>query len=267
MIKTILLFPYFLYACCWLIVLLLLSFPITLILLLFPEKIKDYGMFWLLKVISNAWFILCGMIPYNYNRRKIDVTKSYIITPNHQSFLDAAIVYTSIPHLFKTLGKKEIEKIPIYGIIYKTVVITVDRSSMTAKAASFRRMKKELEEGISIVLFSEGTFTNEPQEQLNPFQIGGYSLAIMQQADILPILYLDTARRLHPSKLLQITPGMNRAVFLPPLSASNVQKQDAERLKNYAQHYMQSCLDFSRTNQKKEIWNYALSWLQLNPFV
>lgn len=82
-----------------------------------------------------------------------------------------------------------------------------------SQSSKFSTHEKELEEGISIVLFSEGTFTNEPQEQLNPFQIGGYSLAIMQQADILPILYLDTARRLHPSKLLQITPGMNRAVF------------------------------------------------------
>ena len=62
------------------------------------------------------------MWPKNYHRSKIDFSKSYIITPNHQSFIDAAIIYTSIPQLFKSLGKKEIEKTPIYGIIYKMVV-------------------------------------------------------------------------------------------------------------------------------------------------
>ena len=81
-----------------------------------PKKVSDYGMFFILKFISNAWFILGGMWPKNYNRNKIDFSKSYLIAPNHQSFLDAAIVYTSIPQLFKSLGKKEIEKTTKYLI-------------------------------------------------------------------------------------------------------------------------------------------------------
>jgi 1-acyl-sn-glycerol-3-phosphate acyltransferase len=264
MIKTILHFPYFLYVITLFVVLILLSFPFTLLLLLFPTQIKDWGMFWLMKIISNIWFCAIGMPPTNYNRNKIDFSKSYLITPNHQSFLDAVIIYTSIPTLFKTLGKKEIEKTPIYGIIYKTVVITVDRSSMTARAVSLRKMKNELDEGKSIVVFPEGTFPSQPSPLLSPFVQGGFALALMQQVDILPILYLDSSTRMHPSKLIRFKPGRNRAVYLPPMQVSWFGKKDTDGLKQKTQDYMQACLDYCRLNKVSEVWNFANQWQTQN---
>ncbi len=217
-------------------------------------------MFILLKAISNIWFILIGFIAKNYHRSKIDFSKSYIIMANHQSFLDAAIVYTSIPHVFKSLGKKELEKAPVYGIIYRSVVITVDRSSMTARATSLRKMKKELQEGNSMLIFPEGTFKDEAQAELLPFQTGGFSLALMQEVDILPVLFLDTPNRIHPSKLWKITPGLNRAVFLPPIPYLAFDKKAGDQLKDFAQKYMQDCLDFCRNNSPKEVWDFATQW-------
>lgn len=244
--------------------LILFAFPFALLLSLMPKKWRDWGMFLILKFISNAWFIFGGMWPKNYHRSKIDFSKSYIITPNHQSFIDAAIIYTSIPQLFKSLGKKEIEKTPIYGIIYKMVVITVDRTSVSAKANSFRRMKKEMDEGLSIVLFPEGTFANKPQTELMPFENGSFALAHMQQVDILPVLFLNTVNRMHPSKLYLVTPGWNKAVFLPPISTTEMEKADLDLLKNYCQQYMQVCLDFCRKNNPTLVWDFAVTWLQNN---
>jgi 1-acyl-sn-glycerol-3-phosphate acyltransferase len=233
-------------------------------LLLFPNQIKDKGMFLLMKMISNCWFILIGFIPKNYHRSKIDFSKSYMIIANHQSFLDAAIIYTSIPQVFKSLGKKEIEKAPIYGIIYKTVVVTVDRSSITARANSLRKMKRELDSGNSILIFPEGTFTDQPQPTLVPFQSGGFSLALMQEVDVLPLLFLDTAQRIHPSQLWKMTPGLNRAVFLPPIPYTQFGKKEGEQLKNYAQAYMQACLDFCRSHNPELVWEFGVNWQSEN---
>ena len=265
--KNLLHIPYFVYVCILFIGLIILSFPITLLLLLFPDKYKDAGMFGLMKLISNIWFILIGMPPKNYHRKRVDFSKSYIITPNHQSYLDAAIIYTAIPHLFKTLGKKEIEKAPIYGVIYKAVVITVDRSSLVARATSFRKMKTELAKGISIAIFPEGTFTPAPQETLLPFQDGCFSLAIMQQADILPVLFLDASQRLHPSKIIRFTPGKNRVVYLAPISSQGFEKKDIDLLKNYTQVYMQACFTHSRLQDPETTWDFALDWQKNNPIV
>ena len=98
-------------------------------------------MFRMMQGGSRLLFLMSGIIPKNIHRKHIDFSKSYIIIPSHKSYIEAASIYTSIPTLFKTLGKKEIERTPIYGLIFKTVCITVDRSSLSARALSFRKMK------------------------------------------------------------------------------------------------------------------------------
>lgn len=257
---------HFAYLVVWFVILIVLSFFITLLLLLLPASIRDRGMFLLMKFISHTWFLLSGILQQNFHGEKIDFSRSYIITPNHQSYLDAAIIYTSIPGIFKTLGKVEIEKAPVYGLIYRTVVITVDRSSATARANSFRRMKREIENGLSVTIFSEGTFPEQPQHSLLPFQQGGYTLAILQQVNIVPVLYLDAARRMHPSQIWKTSPGVNRSVFLPVLSTTGLQRGDAAALTTYAQHYMQACLDFCRENHPAKVWDFAELWRTENPF-
>jgi 1-acyl-sn-glycerol-3-phosphate acyltransferase len=251
---------YFIYVAAWFVVLILLAFPITACLLLLPESVKNKGMFLLMKSISNIWFVVCGIMPVNYNRKRVQHNKSYIITPNHQSYIDAAIIYTSIPMVFKTVGKADIERVPIYGLIYKTVVISVSRASTSSRASTFRKMKSTLEQGCSIAIFPEGTFSDHPVNELLPFQEGSFSLAILCEAEILPILYLDTAHRMHPARFYQLTPGLNRAVFLPPVSTAALTKQDSVMLKDYVRQYMQACLLFSRKNPIPDVWNYALTW-------
>lgn len=264
LIKYFFFLPYFIYSALLLVVLIVSAFPITLILLLFPEKVTNQGMFVLLKFICNAWYIFTGMWPKNFNRDKIDFNRSYIITPNHQSFIDAATIYTSIPHLFKSLGKKEIEKTPIYGVIYKTVVITVDRSSLKARAMSFRQMKQALDKKISILIFPEGTFSDTPIADLLPFQNGAFGLSILQQTPLLPVLFPDSASRMHPSKIIRCTPGWNRAVFLPPISVEELKKEDQESLKILTQAYMQACLNHCRNQSAESVWNFALDWMNTN---
>jgi 1-acyl-sn-glycerol-3-phosphate acyltransferase len=258
-------FVYFCYICVWFVILILLAFPITLVLLLLPPSIRDLGMLRMLQVISYLWFWLCGIWPRTYNRSKIDFSNAYIITPNHQSYIDAGIIYICIPGLFKTVGKVEIGKTPIYGLIYKTVVITVDRQTTGARASSFRRMKQELDKGCSIAIFPEGTFPDEIQSELLPFHAGGFALAMQEQKPILPVLFLDAAQRMHPKKIMQFTPGLCRCVYLPPIVWPIFDKQQVEGMKQYVHKYMQACLDEARTHGVSHLWDYATQWLQQNP--
>ncbi|HNF71820.1 MAG TPA: 1-acyl-sn-glycerol-3-phosphate acyltransferase, partial [Chitinophagaceae bacterium] len=101
-------------------------------------------MYHLLRVICFTWFLFSGIIPVTYHRRKQSFNRRTIFIMNHQSFIDAANLYTAFPVLFKTLGKTGIEKVPFYGVMYKAVVIRVDRSSLHARALSYRNMRKAL---------------------------------------------------------------------------------------------------------------------------
>lgn len=221
-------------------------------------------MFRMMKLGSNMLFIFSAIIHKNIHRKKIDFSKTYIIIPTHKSYIEAASIYASIPTLFKTLGKKELEKAPIYGLIFKTVCISVDRSSLSARALSYRKMKNELEQGLSITIFPEGTFEDIPHQKLLAFQDGCFTLAIMQKTDLLPILYLDSCERMPPSKYMHMSPGVNRAVFLPAISVSGLQKKDLQQLKNYTQNYMQCCLDYIIQYDTKGVWDFAIEFQKNN---
>lgn len=264
MLKKGLQFIYFLYFALLFATLIIISFPFTFIALLLPKKLCDMVMFRMMQGGSRLLFLMSGIIPKNIHRKHIDFSKSYIIIPSHKSYIEAASIYTSIPTLFKTLGKKEIERTPIYGLIFKTVCITVDRCSLSARALSFRKMKQELEQGLSITIFPEGTFDDTPHTRLLPFQDGCFTLAIMQQTDLLPILFLDSTNRMHPSKITQMTPGLNRSVFLPSISVLDLQKKDLPALKTYTQLYMQQCLDFILQHGPDQVWHFAHQYLQNN---
>lgn len=263
-LKRLIHFIYFGYFISLFAALIIIAFPFTMLFLLLPKKACDTAMFHMMKLGSFLLFIFSGIIPQNIHRKKINFSKSYIIIPTHKSYIEAASIYTSIPSIFKTLGKKELEKTPVYGLIFKTVCISVDRSSLTARALSFRKMKNELEKGLSIIIFPEGTFTDIPGNILLPFQDGSFTLAIMQQTDLLPVLYPDSCARMHPSKFTQMTPGTNRAVFLPEISVSGLQKKDMQHLKEYTQLYMQSCLDHLLSNNAESVWGFAQDFQKNN---
>lgn len=221
-------------------------------------------MYWLMKIDSNLLFILSGIFSKTYHQKNINFEKSHIIIPTHKSYIEAVTIYTTIQKVFKTLGKKELEKTPLYGLIFKAVCISVDRSSLAARAMSFRKMKQELEQKLSIVIFPEGTFSDEPKDVLLPFQDGCFSLAIMQKCDLLPILFLDSAERMHPKKIYQMTPGYNRAVYLPAISVLERSKKDTVALKMFVQNYMQACLDFIQENDIENVWDFALKYQKNN---
>lgn len=257
-------FVYFVYFSILFAVLIILAFPLTLIFLLLPKKICDRAMFLMMKAGSYILFTLSGIIPRNYHRDKVSFDQSYIIIPTHQSYIEAATIYTSIPTLFKTLGKKELEKTPLYGLIFKAVCITVDRSSLSARAMSFRKMKHELDQGLSIIIFPEGTFADMPQPSLLPFQDGSFSLAILQQTDLLPVLYPDSCLRMHPGQFTQMSPGPNRAIFLPPVRVKGFQKKDTQALKVFCEKYMQACLDHFHEKNIADLWSFAIHYQEQN---
>lgn len=265
MIRNILHALHFCWLCLSFVALILPSFFITLFLLLLSPRIRDVGMYRLMQGAAYLLFLLGGIWPRRYHAEKVRRSRSLILLANHSCYLDAAIMYTGIPFLFKSLGKVEIKNTPLYGLIYKTVVITVDRNTAGGRAGSLRRLKRELLQGISVLIFPEGTFPDEPSLMLLPFQQGGFALAQMEQADIQPMLFPDAGRRMHPSSLWKTSPGICRTVFLPPLPTHGLTREALAPFREYTRAYMQACLAHCRNEGAQGVWDFALLWLRENP--
>ena len=116
---------------------------------------------WLFSILSLFWV-------RTKNKEIVDLNKSHIYVGNHGSYLDAMAVCLSIPQYFSALGKVEITKVPVFGLIYKRIVVLIDRSSKESREQSVNALKKDITNGQSILIFAEGTM-NQTEKPLTDF--------------------------------------------------------------------------------------------------
>ena len=176
-----------------------------------------------------------GMFPRKDRKLKTEKNKSYIFVANHVSMIDVMLFVSTIrmnPIIF--IGKKELEKIPLFGYIYKRTMILVDRSSNESKKKVFVETKKKLNSGISIALFPEGTVPDEDVE-LAPFKHGAFTMAIEHQVPIVPLSFLDNKKRFPWSYGGLIggskgSPGKLRVNIHDPIETKGMIKEDRVEL-------------------------------------
>lgn len=119
-------------------------------------------------------------------RENVDPKQSYVFVANHQSFLDVFAVYGWLPNNFKWLMKKEIRRVPFVGTACAVAGhIFIDRSNPRAALQSMEKVKKELVDGISTVIFPEGTRTKTGE--IGRFKQGAFKIAMDMELPVVPI--------------------------------------------------------------------------------
>lgn len=221
---------YLLYAAIVFFILMVVVCPFILICTsIFKEKTGRKIAFYFLKFW--AWsFSALTFLWFSKQGEEIDTTSAYIYVGNHGSFLDAVAIVICIPQAFSPLGKIEMLKIPVFGWIYKRLVVMIDRSSRESRDHSVTELKKDLADGQSILIFPEGTM-NKTGEPLNPFYDGAFRLAIETQTPILPFAILNSKVHLPRTDPLLVKPGIIGTKFGAPIEVKGLAAEDLEMLK------------------------------------
>jgi len=142
--------------------------------------------------------------------------EAYIVICNHNSFMDVPISSPAIPGGNKTIAKAELSKIPIFGLMYKTGSVLVDRKSETSRKESYTEMKRTLNMGLHMCIYPEGT-RNTSKEPLKPFHDGAFKLAINSGKSIIPAMIFYTRSILPSDKTFYFWPHPMEIHFLPPV--------------------------------------------------
>jgi 1-acyl-sn-glycerol-3-phosphate acyltransferase len=202
-----------------------------------------YFFLWLWSwIFSKLTFISYEII----DRANIKKGKAYIYVSNHTSYLDVPGVRLAIRGQFRPLAKKELLKIPVFGWIVKAVTVVVDRSSQQSRKESLDRIKALIKQGISILIFAEGT-QNRTKDLLQPFYDGAFRLAINTQEPILPLVVIGAGKLMAPGKL-SIRPGKIKVVCLPEVSVEGLLHEDLQELKQKVFNMMEEELLNQQSN-------------------
>ena len=135
---------------------------------------------------SKLFCIMTGVKVTVKGRENINRLTSYVFVANHQGAYDIFAIYGYLNHNFRWMMKKALRKIPFVG--YSCQVsgqIYVDNSSPGAVAKTMETAKRQLSNGMSLVVFPEGART--PDGKLHDFKRGAFRLAMEFNLPVVPV--------------------------------------------------------------------------------
>jgi 1-acyl-sn-glycerol-3-phosphate acyltransferase len=238
---------YSIYALLVFIVLMLVVLVLVLLCTLLGKVRGGNAMYKVMNGWARVWCFCIGMWHKEIYEAPVDKSTQYIFVANRISYMDIPAAVLSIHQPIRILGKQEMVKYPIFGLIYRLAAISVDRTSAEGRARSVRALKAALAQHISIFIFPEGTF-NETGEPLKGFYDGAFRIAIETRTPIKPLLFLDTHQRMHYRGFLELTPGITRTVYLADVPVDNYTMAQVKELKEKVHSIMEDGL---RRYQKK----------------
>jgi 1-acyl-sn-glycerol-3-phosphate acyltransferase len=182
----------------------------------------------------NRWwarFLFAGVfLPFKVEyRQKLDKNKQYIFCPNHFSYLDIPTLGLN-HHNTIFVGKSEMEKIPLFGYMYRKLHITVNRASLKSKANTLKRSLEAIHEGKSLVIFPEGGIVTEKDPVMARFKDGAFRVALEKQIPIVPVTIPYNWIILPPDQFLLRWHPI-KVIFHEPIKTEGLTSTDLESLK------------------------------------
>lgn len=218
----------------WALIVFVVTFFIVLIPISLTFILKEPHRGNVVHVLHKGWMVtfltLVGIRLKIKGKEYFKKGESYVITANHKSFLDVMAIVPIIPGPNKILAKREMVKIPIFGIIYRSGSVLVDRSSAKSRLESVQRMKDVLDRGHHLCLYPEGT-RNRTGKPLRDFYDGAFLTAIQTQRPIMPCVLFNTYELFPNKPLFSLMPGVVEAHYLPPIDVSGYTEKDKKQLK------------------------------------
>ena len=226
--------------------LLIFAPPALLLGILFK---KQSWIYWWADWGARMWLRLTGVKVHVTGHERLDPNQAYVFVANHQSYLDAAPLFSFTGRKMGMVAKKELLKAPILGYGMGFVnVIAIDRSNRESAVESLKVATERLRSGISFGICPEGTRAR-PGEML-PFKKGAFHIAVEAGVAIVPIA-LKNADVLMGRGTAEAWPGTIEMNMLPPVETSWVKTdRDLDDLVKQVQQMIMSELGIEKLSRR-----------------
>ena len=181
-------------------------------------------------------------VPRNYGRfilkaNRLSVTlvhperlrgEACVYIANHSSWLDVLAVVDVLPGSVRFTPKKELIRVPLFGqALTAGKHLAIDRDNRASAVAAYEQAAAMIRDGISAVVFPEGTRT--PDGHLQEFKKGPFVLAIVAQVPVVP-LWIAGTREALPRGTLRLRPGPIEVRVGPAVPTTGLTYDDRDEL-------------------------------------
>ncbi|MBP1676384.1 MAG: phospholipid/glycerol acyltransferase [Bacteroidetes bacterium] len=211
-----------------LLVLTILTAVFTIVLspLLPNSQISYFPARWWGRLFCYLLFVKVRLVGID----KLNPKQSYVIACNHQSMYDIFVIYGWLPMYFKWMMKAELRKIPLVGKACAAAGhIFINRSNAIAAKHCIEKAEAQLQNGVSVVIFPEGTRTYNGE--MGPFKRGAFRIATDLSLPIVPVT-LRGCFEVMPRNSFRITPGIIEVIVHDPIDVNTYLPDNAQGLMN-----------------------------------
>lgn len=111
-----------------------------------------------LKILKSWGWSLCAILGVRVNIQEPPLEGGAILICNHRSYVDIPLLMSIKPCIF--LAKIEVRHLPVIGwAAARAYTVFVDRSDPESRSHSRETLRARLDQGLSVLVFSEGTTT------------------------------------------------------------------------------------------------------------
>lgn len=146
-----------------------------------------------------------------------------IIVANHQSSLDIILLMAAFPKV-KFFVADWVKNSPLFGPIAEYLGYYVRSEGYEG---SLTNLKKDIEQGWSLVIFPEGTRTTDGT--IRRFHKGAFYLASQVNAPVTPVVFYGNWRIMPKNHCFTITRGLSVMQVLEPVKTENIDYHELTR--------------------------------------
>lgn len=155
---------------------------------------------------------------------KLDKNASYVFTPNHQSAFDIFLIYGYLGYNIKWVQKHTLRRIPFVGKASEMAGhVFVNQSSLKSMIETIKKAKEELQDGVSMVIFPEGSRTSDGK--MGKLKKGAFIIAKEMNLPVVPIT-LNGPFNVMKIHTYLICPGTMELIIHDPIPTEGLSDED-----------------------------------------
>ena len=186
---------------------------------------------WCARTWSRLILVTTGVDVEVSGLERLEHDRPYVFVANHQSIYDIPIIFWSLPYQIRIIAKQSLGRFPFLGWhLRRTGHMLVDRHRPD-RAAIFGRASKLMQEGLSLIVFPEGTRSRDGR--VGPFKGGSFYLALGAGLPVVPISIVGS-RHIMLKGRLATYPGRVKLIVHEPVDTTGLAGADPRAARAFA---------------------------------
>ncbi len=152
---------------------------------------------------------------------------AYLVMANHSSHTDLPVIFSQLELDMRPVAKRSLGHLPVFGWVLRAgAAIMIDRGDPEKARLSIEEAAKTIRGGRSVLMFPEGTRSNDPN--IAPLKKGPFYLAMAARVPVLPVGIVGTGDILESGDW-RVRPGKVSIHIGTPIQTADLPEGEAGR--------------------------------------